>query len=105
MRDGTGRDGWTGDIEGSTRGPRGPKKQNSKTLKHSAFESQVGKDLEARRSQLREVKEFHRNEEARLTQVFLFVICYYNSFICFHVITLDSNVPLLACVCYAYIVF
>ena len=60
------------------------KKQISKTLKHSAFESQVGKDLEARRSQLREVKEFHRNEEARLTQV----------------ITLDSNVPLLACTPY-----
>ena len=45
------------------------KKQISKTLKLSAFEFQVGKDLEARRSQLREVKEFHRNEEARLTQV------------------------------------
>ena len=57
------------------------KKQISKTLKLSAFESQVGKDLEARRSQLREVKEFHRNEEARLTQV----------------ISLDSNKPLLAC--------
>ena len=56
------------------------KKQISKRLKLSAFEFQVGKDLEARRSQLREVKEFHRNEEARLTQV----------------ITLDSNVPLLA---------
>ena len=57
------------------------KKQISKILKLSAFEYQVGKDLEARRSQLREVKEFHRNEEARLTQV----------------ITLDSNEPLLSC--------
>ena len=57
------------------------KKQISKTLKLSAFEFQVAKDLEARRSQLREVKEFHRNEEARLTQV----------------VTLDSNVPLLSC--------
>ena len=57
------------------------KKQISKTLKHSAFESQVGKNLEARRSQLREVREFHGKEEARLTQV----------------ITLDSNLPLWAC--------
>ena len=57
------------------------KKQISKTLKHIAFESQVGKDLEARRSQLREVKEFHRNEEARLTKV----------------TSLDSDVPLVAC--------
>ena len=61
------------------------KKQISKTLKLSAFEFQVGKDLEARRSQLREVKEFHRNEEARLTQV----------------ISLDSNLPLVACMPYA----
>ena len=57
------------------------KKQISKRLKLSAFEHQVGKDLEARRSQLREVKEFHRNEEARLTQV----------------ISFDANVPLLSC--------
>ena len=65
------------------------KKQISKRLKLSAFEFQVGKDLEARRSQLREVKEFHRNEEARLTQV----------------ITLDSNVPFLTCLYAFYILF
>ena len=29
----------------------------------------MGKDLEARKTQLKEVKEFHRNEEARLTKV------------------------------------
>ena len=64
---------------------RNYKKQISKTLKLSAFEFQVGKDLEARRSQLREVKKFHRNEEARLTQV----------------ISLDSYLPLVACMPYA----
>ena len=45
-RDGTGRDGWTGDIEGSTRGPRGPKNHSSLLSKDQTQHNHVGHVLE-----------------------------------------------------------